>query len=114
MQGELRCENISYDMCYKQFNNIFRECIHLIKRKNYKKNPQISQYVSDLICREHSDTEVYFDISDRYLELKECSMNFILVKHDIPQISFVCGGDEVNYCWHKCFKNIQHVVFQAH
>lgn len=43
------------------------------------------------------------------MELKECSMNFILVKHEIAQISFVCGGDEV-CCFMLIYKLIKALI----
>lgn len=67
----------------------------MIKNSDERRNSIInSKYISNLICREHADTEVNFEITDKTLELKDISLNFVLVKHDIAQVSFVCSGHE--------------------
>jgi SHC-transforming protein 1 len=77
--------------------NYFRECINLIKGTSDRRNSLSktnSKYISNLICREHADTKVNFEINDKTIELKDTSLNFVLVKHEIAQVSFVCSGDE--------------------
>lgn len=82
---------------------VARECIHRVIDATQGKTPtkrnvekKVQQCIAKNSCLEHAGNDVQLCISSRCLEIISLDTNEVIVRHDMPRISFASGGDLVS------------------